>query len=187
MSAVILTIAQWLVPFIPSVTVNINSVEMMEETVVKAMLMMTQNGTFVPVVASRNPIDGKRLQFSINTSWYGNPVPCIKGTEFDFETHGVSIYWEEEGKLNKCLSTLSYFECKANLSFLSSFNFLKGKTIDDAFRLLTCVAEYANAVVSRNNSVAEEMYNEFPEIRGIVSAQWFYNAISDAKGMAKKF
>lgn len=186
MSAVILTIASWLAPFITTISVSPNAEELMAETAVKAMLFLTSNGTFVPVVASRNPIDGKRLQFSVNTSWYGNPVPCIKGTEFDFETHGVTIYWYEDGKLNKCVSPLAYFESRARLSFLSSFNFLKGKTVDEALAFLYCVCEFANAKV-RGEKVAKSIFNKHPEVHGVTYQKWFRNAIADAKGMAKKF
>ena len=186
MSAVILTIASWLAPFITTISVSPNAEELMAETAVKAMLFLTSNGTFVPVVASRNPIDGKRLQFSVNTSWYGNPVPCIKGTEFDFETHGVTIYWYEDGKLNKCVSPLAYFESRARLSFLSSFNFLKGKTVDEALAFLYCVCEFANAKV-RGEKVAKSIFYKHPEVHGVAYQKWFRNAIADAKGMAKKF
>ena len=187
MSAVILSIAQWLAPFITNIAVNPNAKELLTETAVKAMLFLTKNGTFVPVVASRNPIDGKRLQFSVNTSWYGNPVPCIKGTEFDFETHGVTIYWYEGGELNKCVSPLAYFENRARLYFLSSFNFLKGKTVDEALAFLYCVCEFANANVRGDEKVAKTIFNKHPEVHGVAYQKWFYNAIADAKGMAKKF
>lgn len=187
MSAIVLTIASWLAPFIAVAPISTNSSELMEKTVVKAMLFLTSNGTFVPVVASRNPIDGKRLQFSINTSWHGNPVPCIKGTEFDFETHGVTIYWYEDGKLNKCVSPLTYFEDRAKLSFLSSFNFLKGKTVDEALAFLYCVCEFANAKVKGDEKVAKSIFYKHPEVHGVAYQKWFTNAIADAKGMAKKF
>ena len=187
MSAIILTTATLLAPFVTAVAVNLNAEELNTETAVKAMLFLTQNGTFVPVVTSRNPIDGKRLQFSINTSWYGNPVPCIKGTEFDFETHGVTIYWEEDGKLNKCVSHLTYFENRARLSFLSSFNFLKGQSVDEALAFLYCICEFANAKVRGDEKVAKTIFNKHPEVHGVAYQKWFANAILDAKGMVKKF
>lgn len=184
MSAIIPTTAT-LLAFISTVSVNLNAEELRNETVVKAMLMMAQNGTFVPVVASRNPIDGKRLQFSVNTSWYGNPVPCIKGTEVDVKTHGVSIYWYENGKLNKYVSYLTYFENRARLSFLSSFNFLKGKTIKEALDFLYCICEFANAKVRGDEKVAKSIFYKHPEVRSVAYQKWFANAILDAKGMKK--
>ena len=188
MSAIIPTTATLMDAFISTVSVNLNAEELQNETVVKAMLMMTQNGTSIPVVTSRNPFDGKRLQFSVNTSWYGNPVPCIKGTEFDLKTHGVTIYWYENGKLNKYVSHLTYFENMANLSFLTSVGFLKGKTIKEAFKVIGKIAEYGNAMTLNNFAEANSIWKEMPTtIRGFVSTDWFTNAIADAKGMVKKF
>ena len=185
MSAVIATIASWLAPFIAVAPISTNSSELMEETVVKAMLFLTKNGTFVPVVASRNPVDGKRLQFSINTTWYGNPVPCIKGTEFDFGTNGVTIYWYENGELNKCVSPLTYFESRAQLSFLSSFNFLKGKTVDEALLYLDVICEYANDIAEGYETSAWITKEDNPHVESLLNQKWFTNAIADAKGMKK--
>ena len=187
MSAIIPTTPTWLLPFITPVSVNLNAEELRNETVVKAMLFLTKNGTFISVVTSRNPIDGKRLKFSVNSSWYGKRVPCIKGTEFDIKTHGVSIYWEEEGKLNKYVSHLTCFENRARLSFLSSFNFLKGKTIKEALDFLYCICEFANAKVRGDEKVAKSIFYKHPEVRGVAYQKWFANAILDAKGMVKKF
>lgn len=185
MSAVIATIAAWLAPFIAVAPISTNSSELMEETAVKAMLFLTKNGTFVPVVASRNPIDGKRLQFSVNTSWYGNPVPCIKGTEFDFCTNGVTVYWYENGELNKCVSTLTYFEDRARLSFLSSFNFLRGKTVDEALLYLDAICEYANDMAEGYETSAWITKEDNPHVESLLNQKWFTNAIADAKGMKK--
>lgn len=185
MSAVILSIAQWLAPFITNIAINPNSEELLTETAVKAMLFLTKNGTFVPVVASRNPIDGKRLQFSVNTSWYGNPVPCIKGTEFDFCTNGVTVYWYENGELNKCVSTLTYFEDRARLSFLSSFNFLRGKTVDEALLYLDAICEYANDMAEGYETSAWITKEDNPHVESLLNQKWFTNAIADAKGMKK--
>lgn len=160
----------------------------MNEKVIKAMLMMTQNGKFIPVIISRRLEDGKRLTFSVNTSWFGNPVPCIKGINGDIPTKGCTIYWEENRELNKCVTTLSYFEDMANLSFLTSVGFLKGKTIKEAFKVVGKIAEYGNAMTLNNFAEANSIWKEMPTtIRGFVSTDWFTNAIADAKGMAKKF
>ena len=161
--------------------------ELTTEKAVKAMMFMTDNGKFVPVIISRHPIDGKRLKFGTNISWFGNPVPCIKGTDKDYPTHGVTIYWAENHQIYKVVSTLSYFEEVAKLNFITSFGFLRGKTIKEALSLAVGVAGYANSVVNEKEKYASVLMETSTKINSIVNQKWFINAISDAKGVAKKF
>ena len=161
--------------------------ELSTEKAVKAMLFMTENGKFIPVIISRNPIDGKRLKFGTNISWFGNPVPCIKGTDKDYPTHGVTIYWAENHQIYKVVSTLSYFEEVAKLNFVTSFGFLRGKTIKEALSLAVGVAGYANSVINEKEKYASVLMETSTKINSIVNQKWFINAISDAKGVAKKF
>ena len=168
-----------------AITIPATATEMNEKAI-KAMLMMTRNGKFIPVIISRRLEDGKRLTFSVNTSWFGNPVPCIKGTNGDIPTKGCTIYWEEDRELNKCVTTLSYFEDMANLSFLTSVGFLKGKSVKEAFEVIGKIAEYGNAMTLNNFAEANSIWKEkSTTIRGFVSTDWFTNAIADAKGMKK--
>ena len=156
-----------------------------QEKAIKAMLFMTNDGKFVPVVISRNPIDGKRLKFGTNISWFGTPVPCIKGTDKDYPTHGVTIYWAENHQIYKVVSTLSYFEEVANLNFVTSFGFIRGKTIKEALSLEAPLADYANSVVNGKEEYACVLKGTSPKINGIVNQKWFTNTIADAKGMKR--
>lgn len=161
--------------------------ELTTEKAVKAMMFMTDDGKFVPVIISRHPIDGKRLKFGTNISWFGTPVPCIKGTNKDYPTHGVTIYWAENHQIYKVVSTLSYFEEVTNLSFVTSFGFLRGKTLKDALSLECALADYANSMVNGKEKYAFTLKETSTKINSIVNQKWFINAISDAKGVAKKF
>ena len=163
------------------------SEELTKEKAIKAMMFMTDNGKFVPVVISRHPIDGKRLQFGTNISWFGTPVPCIKGTDKDYPTHGVTIYWAENHQIYKVVSTLTYFEKVANLSFVTSFGSIRGKTIKEALSLEAPLADYANSMVNGKGKYASVLKETSSKIQKIVNQKWFINAIADAKGMAKKF
>lgn len=161
--------------------------ELTKEKAIKAMMFMTDNGKFVPVVISRNPIDGKRLKFGTNISWFGTPVPCIKGTDKDYPTHGVTVYWVENHQIYKVVSTMTYFEEVANLSFVTSFGFLRGKTLKEALSLEAVLTDYANSVVNGKEKYASVLKDTSFKIQKIVNQKWFTNAISDAKGVAKKF
>ena len=97
----------------------------------KAMLFINNDGEFVPVVIFRNPFEGKRVLHRIIAG-----VPCNKVEGNWIPSEGVSILWMMNGITRYTVTTLTAWERFHKLVFITSFGWMKRRSVMSAFKLL---------------------------------------------------
>ena len=158
--------------------------------VYKAMLFLNDSGDFVPVVAFRSPFEGKRVLHAV-VDYYGYPMSCIRQEGEWIPTNGVSILWgRPDGTAHYTCAPLTEWECFHNLTFITSFGWMKGWTAKEAFEAISFFAYLGtddSATDGWDYSTIEKwsVHVDDDSILGIVRSGWFRNAYRDAMGMKK--
>lgn len=151
--------------------------------VYKAMLFINDSGDFVPVVAFRSPFEGKRVLHAV-VDYYGYPLSCIKQEGEWIPTNGVSILWGmRDGTARYTVTTLTEWERFHKLTFITSFGWMKGWSVKEAFNAISFFAYLGTDDYSTIEKWGGNVDDD--SILGIVRSGWFRNAYRDAMGMKK--
>lgn len=154
------------------------------------MLFLNDSGDFVPVVTFRSPFEGKRVLHAV-VDYYGYPLSCIKKEGEWIPTNGVSILWgRPDGTAHYTCAPLTEWECFHNLTFITSFGWMKGWTAKEAFEAISFFAYLGtddSATDGWDYSTIEKwsVHVDDDSILGIVRSGWFRDAYRDAMGMKK--
>lgn len=156
----------------------------------KVMLLVSDDGDFVPVVTFCNPFEGKRLHHAV-VDYCGTLMSCINQENEWVPTHGVGILWSmPDGTARYTCAPLTAWERFHNLHFLTSFSWMKGWTAREAFEAISFFSTLGtddSATGGWDYSTIEKwsIHVDDDSILGIVHSTWFRNAYRDAMGMKK--
>lgn len=152
----------------------------------KAMLFINENGEFVPVIAFRNPFEGKRILHRIIGG-----VPCNNVEGNWRPSEGVSILWGmNDGSARYTVTTLTAWERFHRLTFITSFGWMKGWSAKDAFDAIS----FFSALGTNDTLTGGWDYSTIEKwsihidddsILGIVHSSYFRNAFEKAMSMKK--
>lgn len=133
----------------------------------KAMLFSDKEGNFVPVVTFRSPFVGKWIPHKVDNN--GLTKQSVILTDNGWEpTEGVSILFIKNGEPYYMVASLTSFEVKENLAFLTSFNWFKGENAYDVFAKLAAFDEL-NYVMDFGEAGIYDDYS----LTGVVRQPWF--------------
>lgn len=145
----------------------------------KAMLFINNDGEFVPVITFRNPFEGKRILHRIIGG-----VPCNNVEGSWNPSEGVSILWgRPDGTAHYTCAPLTAWERFHKLTFITSFGWMKGWSVKEAFNAISFFAYLGTDDYSTIEKWGGNVDDD--SILGIVRSSYFRNAYRDAMGMKK--